>query len=274
MSDIREEPQLHSEDAPTSGKESMPESEANLHSDTDTEYHQVTQSQHEPEQQHYTHSETHSSTDTDASAAAAAAAAASSSSYSSYAPPPPPPAQKAGLLSRFWGYPLIILILLIIIVILFIWAITANQPDNTHVAVAAKPAQKVLHVTSAPSIAAITQNSKPLTADQTRLLMQARGAFWHHDYAGAIADYHHLIQEAPDSPAAYGEMGNVLYMTGHYHQAGNAYGQAAMQLIHAGRYADGAALIPILGRLDPAEAQKVQEALSHSPEAETGMPPA
>lgn len=268
MSDIREEPQLHSEDAPTSGTEYAAETKANLHGTTETTYSETAQSHHEADRP-----EIHSDADT-AAAAAAAADAASSSSYSSYAPPPPPPAQKAGFLSRFWGYPLIILILLIIIVILFIWAITANQPDNTHVAVAAKPAQKVLHVTSAPSIAAITQNSKPLTADQTKLLMQARGAFWHHDYAGAIADYHHLIQEAPDSPAAYGEMGNVLYMTGHYHQAGNAYGQAAMQLIHAGRYADGAALIPILGRLDPAEAQKVQEALSHSPEAETGMPPA
>ncbi|MBN2888900.1 MAG: hypothetical protein JXO49_06110, partial [Deltaproteobacteria bacterium] len=134
MSDIREEPQLHSEDAPTSDKESIPETEAHLHSDMDTEYHPVTQSQHEPEQP-YTHSETHSGNDTDASAAAAAAAAAaSSSSYSSYSPPPPPPAQKKGFLSRFWGYPLIILILLVIIVILFIWAITANQPDNTQVA--------------------------------------------------------------------------------------------------------------------------------------------
>lgn len=273
MSDIREEPHLHDENAVVSPAEGSTETIV----ETETPAHVDTESVHTGSEQPHQTAESSTTVDADAAAsaaaAAAAAAAASSSSYSSYSPPPPPPAQKKGGISRFVGYPLIILILLIIIVILFIWAITANEPGKT-AAAPTQPAQKVLHVTSAPSIAAITHNNKPLTPDQTKLLMQARGAFWHHDYTGAIADYHHLIQEAPDSPAAYGELGNVLYMTGHYHQAGNAYGQAAMQLIHAGRYADGAALIPILGRLDPAEAQKVQEALSHAPEAETGMPPA
>ncbi|MGE4530786.1 MAG: tetratricopeptide repeat protein [Acidithiobacillus sp.] len=201
----------------------------------------------------------------------AEAAAAASTSYSSYSPPPPP-AEKKSFLGRLWGAPGIILLLIFIIILLFIWGISAHQPSAK--STTAEPAQKVLHVTSAPSITAITQAAQPMTPEQTQLLMQARDAFWHHDYAGAIADYHHLIQEAPDSPSPYGELGNVLYMTGHYHQAAIAYGQAAMRLIHIGRYADGAALIPILSRLDPAEAQKVQIALSHAPEAETGMPPA
>lgn len=261
MNDKHEEPQLHDETAAEPTSESPVQSETTIHREITVE-HTHDETVHE----------TSAHTDTGHDDASAAAAAAAATGHSSYAPPPPPMATKKSFFSRFWGFPGIILLLVLIIIALFIWGITAHQPVVKKVAQA--PAQKVLHVTSAPSIAAITQTAKPMSPDQTKLLLKARSAFWHHDYAGAIADYHHLIQEAPNSPAPYGELGNVLYMTGHYHQAASAYGQAAMQLIHEGRYADGAALLPVLGRLDPAEAQKVQMALSHAPEAETGMPPA
>lgn len=270
MTDQREEPNL----SPETSTETTQETPVSAGSSTSGE-----SSGHEAPVIEQTRHETVYSTASDyhpddaaTAAAAAAAAAAASSQHSSYSPPPPAATRKS-LISRFWGFPGIVLILILIIIALFIWGILAHQ-EVAQKKVAVVPAQKVLHVTSAPSIAAITHAQRPMSASQTKLLMQARGAFWHHDYTGAIADYHQLIQEAPNSPAPYGELGNVLYMTGHYHQAAHAYGQAAMRLIHEGRYADGAALIPILGRLNPAEAQKVQMALSHAPEAETGMPPA
>ncbi len=267
MNDNREEPNV----SPEKPTEAMPETREH----SESESHSVSGDASAQEVPHTHYEDVHHSAaehhDGEAAAAAAAAAAASSG-HSTYSPPPPPAATRKSLIGRFWGLPGIVLILVLLVIALFIWGITAHQEVVQKKVVT--PAQKVLHVTSAPSIAAITQAQHPMSATQTKLLMQARGAFWHHDYTGAIADYHQLIQDAPNSPAPYGELGNVLYMTGHYHQAATAYGQAAMRLIHQGRYADGAALIPVLGRLNPAEAQKVQMALSHAPEAETGMPPA
>ena len=267
MTEKREEPNI--EPSTGAAQEGSESAESVSHTESGSA------SEHGAEYTHYedVHHSASEHHDDATTAAAAAAAAAASSGHSSYSPPPPPPAAaRKSPISRLWGFPGVVLILVLLVIALFIWGITAHQEIIQKKVVA--PAQKVLHVTSAPSIAAVTQAQHPMTATQTKLLMKARGAFWHHDYAGAIADYHDLIQQAPNSPAPYGELGNVLYMTGHYHQAAAAYGQAAMRLIHEGRYADGAALIPVLGRLDPAEAQKVQMALSHTPEAETGMPPA
>ncbi len=116
----------------------------------------------------------------------------------------------------------------------------------------------------APSYPLPKENKTPesLSTSQQILLMAARQAFWQGDYPVAVADYRALIDAVPNSPALYGEMGNVLWRAGQGVAAGHAFAQAANLLLQEQQYQRAAALIPILSRLDPSAAQKIQMDLS------------
>lgn len=180
---------------------------------------------------------------------------------SSY-PPLPAAKKKKGVLARVFSFPALVALLLIIIVILFIWGITAREQT----APVKAPPEKVLQVTPAAPGITEAQPAPKLSGEEQKQLMNARSAYWHHDLSAAIDGYHALIQQAPNAAFVYGELGNVYYMTGNREKAAENFEHAAMLLIQQGQSARATSLIPVLGALDPALAQKVQIALSHSPE--------
>ncbi|MEY2340543.1 tetratricopeptide repeat protein [Acidithiobacillus sp. IBUN Pt1247-S3] len=185
---------------------------------------------------------------------------------SSY-PPLPPRQPKKSVASRVFSWPALVFLLVVIIIILFIWGITANQSSTSVAKPAPQPAQKTLAVEpiAAPGMAT-AQPAPKLSSDQQQELMSARAAYWHHDIPSAISKYENLIKEVPDAAFAYGELGNVYYMDGQRDKAADNFEHAAMLLIQQGQVQQAASLIPVLGALDPALAQRVQVALSHSPE--------
>lgn len=185
---------------------------------------------------------------------------------SSY-PPLPPRQPKKSVASRVFSWPALVFLLVIIIIILFIWGITANQADMSGKKSVQPPPQKTLQVApiAAPGMATAEPAPK-LSADQQRELMSARAAYWHHDIPSAISQYEELIKKVPDAAFAYGELGNVYYMNGQREKAAENFERAALLLIQQGQEQRAASLIPVLGALDPVMAQKVQVALSHSPQ--------
>ncbi|WP_248885447.1 tetratricopeptide repeat protein [Acidithiobacillus acidisediminis] len=185
---------------------------------------------------------------------------------SSY-PPLPPRQPKKSVASRVFSWPSLVFLLVVVIIILFIWGITAHEEQAQTVKPKAQAAQKTLNVApvAAPGMAT-AQPAPKLTADQHQELMSARSAYWHHDIPAAIKGYQSLISQVPDAAFAYGELGNVYYMNGEREKAAQSFEHAAMLLIQQGQAQRAASLIPVLGALDPALAQKVQVALAHSPE--------
>lgn len=178
-------------------------------------------------------------------------------------PPLPPRQPKKSAVSRLLSWPALVALLIILIIALFIWGISAHQKSS-----APKVAEKTLTVApiAAPGMAAGSQAAPRLSAEQRQELMAARAAYWQHDIPAAIAKYRALIRQVPNAAFAYGELGNVYYMDGERHKAADNFSRAAMLLIRQGQEQRAASLVPVLGTLDPALAQKVQEALAHSPE--------
>lgn len=114
-----------------------------------------------------------------------------------------------------------------------------------------------------PAPVVVPPAPKPvLNTRQLTLLMAARHAFWVKDYSVCIADYRALLAAKPDVPAIYGEFGNVLWHLGQGVSAANAYAHAARLLIRDGKYQQAASMIPMLTRLDPDAAERVQEMLA------------
>ena len=182
-------------------------------------------------------------------------------------PPLPPRQAKRSVASRVFSWPSLVFLLVVVIIILFIWGITAHEQQTPAAKAKAQAAQKTLNVApvAAPGMAT-AQPAPKLTADQHQELMSARSAYWHHDIPAAIKRYQNLISQVPDAAFAYGELGNVYYMNGEREKAAQSFEHAAMLLIQQGQAQRAASLIPVLGALDPALAQKVQVALAHSPE--------
>ncbi len=181
-------------------------------------------------------------------------------------PPLPPRAKKKGLLAGLTFMPILVIILLVIIVILFIWGITAHEHSSQQAPKQA-PAKKVLQVAPMQTPGVGTPEPAPrLSAEQNKELMAARTAYWQHDLSASIQQYQALIKQVPNAAFAYGELGNVYYMMGNREKAAQSFEHAALLLIQQGQVQRASSLIPVLGALDPALAQKVQVALSHSPE--------
>lgn len=213
-----------------------------------------------------THAEPHDQSNTSGTSAPSFAAESGTSApggTTSY-PPLPPRKTKKSLMARLISWPALVALLVIIILALFIWGITVRESAVEKL----KTPQKVLHVApiAAPGVAPSAQPAPKLTAAEQQELMSARAAYWHHDIPTAIERYRRLIQQVPDAAFAYGELGNVYYMNGDRLKAAHSFERAAMLLIQQGQSARAATLIPVLGALDPGLAQKVQIALSHSPE--------
>jgi len=136
-------------------------------------------------------------------------------------------------------------------------SVTAPKP------VQSIPVRAPVVVTPPPMPAAVPAAPKPqLNTRQLTLLMAARHAYWIGDYPVALADYRALVSAKPNLPALYGEYGNVLWHLGQGVSAANAYAHAARLLVQQGNYQQAANMIPMLSRLDPSAAERVQMLLA------------
>ncbi|MBN2679158.1 tetratricopeptide repeat protein [Acidithiobacillus montserratensis] len=138
----------------------------------------------------------------------------------------------------------------------------AAVPEKPTHAGVTKPYPPHKNIKAAPALSMPKPAStKTLSKAETKLLLQARAAYWRRDAPKAIADYQKLLKEAPDHPGIYGELGNVYYMTGRYPEAAIAYGSAARTMIRLGRFGEAYGLLPLIGSLNPREAAAIDHHL-------------
>lgn len=102
----------------------------------------------------------------------------------------------------------------------------------------------------------------PDTARRDKLRIDARSAFWRHDYQQAEKDYQALIQLDPDDPDAYGELGNVYFSQGNWKAAGGAFYEAALRLIESGQVGRARHLLTVIQGLDPERAGELEQQLA------------
>ncbi|WP_139110672.1 tetratricopeptide repeat protein [Acidithiobacillus thiooxidans] len=135
-------------------------------------------------------------------------------------------------------------------------------PKKTGQSGAAKAQSAHKNIKAPPTLSMpVPASTKSLNKAEVKLLLQARAAYWHRNAPKAIADYQKLLQEAPDHPGIYGELGNVYYMTGKYPEAAIAYGSAARTMIRMQRFAEAYSLLPLIGSLNPQEANAIDHSL-------------
>lgn len=104
--------------------------------------------------------------------------------------------------------------------------------------------------------------ASPDTARRDKLRIDARSAFWRHDYQQAEKDYQELIQLDPDDPDAYGELGNVYFSQGNWKAAGGAFYEAALRLINSGQVGRARHLLTVIRGLDPERARELEQQLA------------
>ncbi|MBU2843823.1 tetratricopeptide repeat protein [Acidithiobacillus thiooxidans] len=135
-------------------------------------------------------------------------------------------------------------------------------PKKTGQSGAAKAHSAHKNIKAPPTLSMpMPASTKSLSKAEVKLLLQARAAYWQRNAPKAIADYQKLLHEAPDHPGIYGELGNVYYMTGKYPEAAIAYGSAARTMIRMQRFAEAYSLLPLIGSLNPQEANAIDHSL-------------
>lgn len=104
-------------------------------------------------------------------------------------------------------------------------------------------------------------------------LDKGREAFSSGDMGGAVAAYKDYLKSNTTNADAYGELGNVYYLTGHYQDAAQSYYDSAKLLIEQKQTDRVSALLPIIAQVNPALADELAQKLSHSPSqiAQPGM---
>ena len=102
----------------------------------------------------------------------------------------------------------------------------------------------------------------PDTARRDKLRIDARSAFWRHDYQQAEKNYQALIQIDPSDPDAYGELGNVYFSQGNWKAAGGAFYEAALRLIESGQVGRARHLLTVIQGLDPERARELEQQLA------------
>ncbi len=135
---------------------------------------------------------------------------------------------------------------------------TRPQPLQTPVA----PAPETTNAGPAP-----TTPAQPKTgyADGETIAAQldaARQAYWRGDLADAETRYLSLIETAPDTPDALGELGNIYYAQRKYSAAANYYHLAGLALLKEGNRAKVMAIVSALQTIAPAKAADLRGRLA------------
>jgi hypothetical protein len=97
-------------------------------------------------------------------------------------------------------------------------------------------------------------------ASSTReLWISAREEYHRGNIDVSIRNYKEVIASAPNNFDAYGELGNVYLSRGNRNEAANAYFEAAAILVKMGQVGRARSLLPMLGRLDRARAEELNQ---------------
>lgn len=116
-------------------------------------------------------------------------------------------------------------------------------------------AQPQAHPPAAPS------TSAPGDEDLAVAVNAAREVYWSGDLAGAEARLTALAESHPDNADLQGELGNFYFTQRNYPAAATAFLRAGEILVSEGRYAQAAALLPVLGQIDYEKAQLLAQKL-------------
>ena len=100
--------------------------------------------------------------------------------------------------------------------------------------------------------------SEPVSSTR-ELWISAREEYHRGNIDVSIRNYKEVIASAPDNFDAYGELGNVYLSRGNRKEAANAYFEAAAILVKMGQVGRARSLLPMLGRLDRARAEELNQ---------------
>jgi tetratricopeptide (TPR) repeat protein len=114
------------------------------------------------------------------------------------------------------------------------------------------------------------RDSVPMTEEQVsaadepaatarELWISAREEYHRGNAELSIRNYKEVIAISMDNYDAYGEMGNVYLSQGNRKEAANAYFEAAAILVKLGETRRASSLLPMLGRLDRAKAEELNQ---------------
>ncbi len=144
-------------------------------------------------------------------------------------------------------------------------ATETGTPSTPQVAAAgegeAEPA-----ATTAPAVTPEPEASSPAVeatgpSEEAILLDRARRAYWAGDLPAAAAAYEALLDRDPAEADVWGELGNVYYAMGRWHDAGLAYYEAARRLIDRGDTRQLGYLLRIIDSLAPEKGSELRARL-------------
>ncbi len=96
------------------------------------------------------------------------------------------------------------------------------------------------------------------------LWISAREAYHSGNIEESIRNYREVIASSTDNYDAYGELGNVYLRSGNNQEAANAYFEAAAILVKMGQAGRASSLLRMLGQLDRAKAEELNQLISSS----------
>lgn len=102
----------------------------------------------------------------------------------------------------------------------------------------------------------------PGPSEEAILLDRARRAYWAGDLPAAAAAYEALLDRDPAEADVWGELGNVYYAMGRWHDAGLAYYEAARRLIDRGDTRQLGYLLRIIDSLAPEKGSELRARLA------------
>jgi tetratricopeptide (TPR) repeat protein len=91
------------------------------------------------------------------------------------------------------------------------------------------------------------------------LWISAREEYHRGNIEASIRSYEEVIASSTNNYDAYGELGNVYLSRGNRKEAANAYYEAAAILVKMGEIRRARSLLPMLGRLDRAKAEELNQ---------------
>jgi len=126
---------------------------------------------------------------------------------------------------------------------------------------AGESAPESVPVPASPDVSGAPASVAPITSgtSDSPSLAAARAAFWARDFAQAEQLYKQLATEHPAASEPVGELGNMYFTQGRWHDAAAAYGDAVERLARAGDVPRAWRLLRVLNDLDPARAQAIRE---------------
>ena len=111
----------------------------------------------------------------------------------------------------------------------------------------------------------VPMTEEPVTAAEEpastprELWISAREEYHRGNIDVAIRNYKQVIANSTNNYDAYGELGNVYLSRGNRKEAANAYYESAAILVKMGEIRRASSLLPMLGRLDRAKAEELNQ---------------